>query len=69
MSDGKTTFYSLDLRGRKIKLNAPIEVSTDAIYKAVIASEGIELPQEEIDLFADVIEALNDKIKEKKDES
>lgn len=63
-----TTIYSMDIRGRKIVLNEPIEVPKDDLHKAQVASAEITLPQEVLDFLADIIEALNDKIKEKNNE-
>lgn len=70
MNDDNATIYSLNLRGHKIIFKEPIEVPREDIRKAnEEASDGLVLPDEVINLFIDIIERLNDKIKEKKDES
>lgn len=69
MSDDKTTIYSLNIRGHQITFKEPIEVPREDMRRAEKASAGMNLPDEVGDLFIDIFEALNDKIKEKKNES
>lgn len=67
--DDKTIVSAINFRGRKIELAEPIEVPKKVIRNATLAADGVYIPPEVNDFFAYIIEALNDKIKEKKDES
>lgn len=69
MNDDKTTIHAINYSGRKIELAEQIEIPKSVIRNAQSAAEGVYVPPEVSYFFTYIIEALNDKIKEKKDES
>lgn len=69
VGDDNTIVSAINFKGHKVKLSEPIELPKKIIRDAQSAAEGIYVPSEVSAFFVSIIEALNNKIKEKKYES